>query len=203
MKRLLMFVLPLLAALASTASAARVPDAHDRALMAQLEAKVAEYHTVGKSTSVDHSLEKCSFVKGDVSKAFAATIAALPAIVAQLVHRYRAAFDDIEQTLASMRPDDAVFRRWVAAMHDDVAFLIRFDNGGKKIDLCRAADAVLHNRVSEFSQVLGLPASLVKRFLTRELGGQGAALKRLDTEMRPFLIAGGVSPEHAGEMTDD
>ena len=205
MKRLLL-VLPLfaaLAALAATASAARAPDMHDRALMAQLEAKVAEYHTLGKSKSLDDSLEKCSFVKGDPSKAFAAAFAALPALVAELVHRYRAVFDDINQTLTSMSPDDAVFRRWVAAMRTDVVFLLRFDNGGKKIDLCRAADAVLHKRVADFSRIVGLPASLVVQFYSREVGGQTSALKRLNAQMRPFLIAGGVSRAHAVQLTGD
>jgi hypothetical protein len=202
MKRLLV-VLPMLAVLAATASAARAPDAHDRALMARLEAKVAEYHTLGKSKSLDPSLEKCSFVKGDPSKAFAAAIAALPALVAELVHKYRPVFDDIDQTLASMQPDDAVFRRWIAAMRQDVAFLLRFDNGGKKIDVCGAADAVLHNRVADFSRAVGLPASLLAQFLSREAGGESAALKRLNAQMRLFLIAGGVSRARAVQLTGD
>jgi hypothetical protein len=189
-------------AVAASAAAARVPDSHDRVLIAQLEAKVQAYEGLGSSSSgADSAVKRCAFVKNDPAKAFSAAFALLPVEVIQAVTKWRGPFRDIQHTLVSMRPHDDLFRRWVVAERSEVAFLLRFDNGGKTIDVCKAAQLLMEKRPSptEIRAVLGIDPSLVGTAFVRATAK--SPLSKLNPPMRAFFIAGGVSKKHAVALT--
>jgi hypothetical protein len=187
--------------LVAPAGAVRAPDAHDRALMSRLEAKVQEYEALGPSSNVtDSTVAQCAFVKKDPAKGFAAAFAVLPVDVIELVTRFRGPFRDIQRTLLSVDPHDGLFRRWVAAERAEVALLLSFDNGGKTIDVCHAARLLMekHPPPAEVREVLGINPSLVPLLFRRT---STSPLSKLNPAMRAFFIAGGVSKKHAEALT--
>jgi hypothetical protein len=200
-----LLVLVAAAVLAPAAAGASSPDTHDRALMAQLEAKVAQYEALGSNSSadIDALMSKCDLVKKNPSQALKVMFAFLPIAVIELVQRYRGPFEDIRQTLASMHPDSPLFRRWVAAELREVQFLLQFGNGGKKIDPCNAVHVILsaHSTPAQIRSALGIEPTLLARLIARSTTGHEADLKRLDPPMRKFFLAGGVSRKHAVALT--
>jgi hypothetical protein len=189
--------------LASTASAAPRPDAHDRALMAQLEGKVVQYENFGSNSTgdIEALMRKCGFAKGDPSHELSVVFALLP--ISVIVQELHDPFTDIEQMLSTMRPHSALFRSWVVAERNEVAFLLRFDNGGKKIDECKAARVLLSKqpRPAQIKAALGVEPALVAQLILRSTTGAGSGLQRLNPPMRAFLLAGGVSQKHAEALT--
>jgi hypothetical protein len=189
--------------LAGTAAGARTPDGHDRALMARLEAKVQLYENLGSSSAgSDSRVKQCAFVKQDPSKEIAASLAAIPVYVIEFVTKFKKPFLDIQRTLVSSHPHDDLFRRWVAAERAELAFLLRFDNGGKAIDLCKAAQILMQDqpKPAELRAVLGIDPALVPQALSRALATK-SPLSKLNPPMRTFFIAGGVSRKHAEQLT--
>ena len=192
------------ATLTGSATAARLPDPHDRALMQELEAKVVAYQGIGQASGDVTDLSKhCAFLKKRPSLALSASFALLPAAVIKLVQRYHGPIMDMKQTLARMQPHDDVFRRWVKIEQGEIGFLLRFDNGGKKIDSCGAAQLLLskHPDSGRIKAVLGVSPLLIAQLFQRGFGGENKTLKRLNPQMRTFLIAGGVTPVHAATLT--
>jgi hypothetical protein len=189
--------------LAGTAAGARTPDGHDRALMARLEAKVQLYAGLGSSTAAaDSKVKQCAFVKQDPSKEFAASFAVVPVYLIEFVTKFKGPFLDIQRTLVSMHPHDDLFRRWVAAERAEVSFLLRFDNGGKAVDVCKAAQLLMQKQPppAEVRAVLGIDPALVPQAFLRALPTK-SPLSKLNPPMRVFLIAGGVSKKHAEQLT--
>jgi hypothetical protein len=200
-----LFVLIAAAVLTPVALAAPVPDSHDRVLMAQLEAKVAQYERLGSNSSsdIDALMSKCGLAKKDPAQAFKVAFALLPVAAIELVQRYRGPFVDIRQTLGSMHPHSALFRSWVAAELRELDFLLRFDNGGKRIDPCKAAQVMLseHPTAAQIKSTLGVDPVLLAQLVARSTTGHASDLKQLDPPMRKFFLAGGVSPKHADALT--
>ncbi len=188
--------------LAGTAAGARAPDGHDRALMGQLEAKVQLYEGLGSSSNADARVKQCAFVKQDPSKELAASFAVVPVYVIEAVTKFKGPFRDIERTLAATHPHDDLFRRWVAAERAEVAFLLRFDNGGKAIDICSAAQLLMQKQPppAKVRAALGIDPALVPLALLRALK-TNTPLSKLNPPMRTFFIAGGVSRKHAEQLT--
>jgi len=202
---LVLVAVALLVPAAAGAAAAPSPDGHDRALMAQLEAKVAQYEGLGSNSSddIDKLMSKCGLVKKDPSQALGVAFAFVPIAVIELVQRYHGPFVDIRQTLSTMQPHSSLFRRWVAAELRELDFLLRFDNGGKKIDPCAAVRVMLSKSPSpaQVRSALGVDPALLAQLLARSTRGHASDLKQLDPPMRKFLLAGGVSEKHADALT--
>jgi hypothetical protein len=147
-------------------------------------------------------VKQCAFVKQDPSKEIAASLAAIPVYVIEFVTKFKKPFLDIQRTLVSSHPHDDLFRRWVAAERAELAFLLRFDNGGKAIDLCKAAQILMQDqpKPAELRAVLGIDPALVPQALSRALATK-SPLSKLNPPMRTFFIAGGVSRKHAEQLT--
>ena len=133
----------------ATPAPAPVPDAHDRALIANLDTKVTTFRKLaaerGDDSKVDESLKTCPAVQKDPSQAFGAVLVLLPALLAELVNEYRPQLTEVHDTLTAMRPHSRLFRRWVTAKARASADILQFDNHGKKINYCDAATVLLNN----------------------------------------------------------
>jgi hypothetical protein len=102
----------------------------------------------------------------------------------------------------AMHPHDGLFRRWVAAERAELAFLLRFDNGGKVIDVCAAAQLLMQKQppAAEVRAALGIDPALVPQAFLRALTTK-SPLSKLNPPMRVFFIAGGVSKKNAEQLT--
>ena len=201
--RLLAATALLLATALPAAAAAPRPDAHDRALAALLARQVAVFRAVatreGTGTS-DTSLQRCAVVKKSPSQAFAAAIAVTPALLAEIVDRFRPQLVSLRNTIDAIHPDSALFARWIGAERQSFALLMKFDNHGKKVDLCAAATVMLDktSTPADLRRVFGLdPAVIAELFESKA----SATLTRLAPRMQTFLVAAGVSKKSAAALT--
>jgi hypothetical protein len=192
---------------AATAAAAATPrpDAHDRAVAAQLGAKVETFQRLANGASGDDDLGRrlrnCPKIKQDPSAAFGAVFALLPVLVIELVNRFKPQLQDLQRTLGRIRPHADVFERWRRADAANLATILRFDNGGKQIDLCHAVTVLLDEKATAqmYRDLLGIDPALVASLL------QGTPaqkqLKTLNPRMRAFFVAAGLSPKTAKALT--
>ena len=62
-----------------------------------------------------------------------------------------------------MHPHSALFRKWTAAEGQDLALILKFDNHGKKIDLCHAATVMLDKKTTaaDIRRVIGIDPTLI------------------------------------------
>ncbi len=187
-------------------AAAAKPDAHDRALAARLDAKVATFRAIAARTSGGNStksLNSCAYLKKHPKDAFAAVFALLPALLAQVVNEYRPQLTDLRDTVVAMHPDSPLFRQWLAATGESFGLILTFDNHGKKIDLCRAAQVMLSktSTPADVKRVLGIDPALVATLFSRSSTEASTTITKLNPKMRAFLVAAGVSRRNAVAMT--
>ena len=190
-------------ALAGVASAA-APDAHDRALVRKLAAQANTFSALAsKSNSNDDALKKCAFLKQNPSQAFAAAIALLPALLIQVVSEFKPQFVKLRGVLAAMRPDSTLFAQWAGAEVKSLDLLLKFDNHGKKIDLCKAAEVMLSKTSTskEIRAVLGIDPALIAKLFASGTSGASATLTKLNPKMRKFLVAAGLTSKQAKALT--
>ena len=204
---LAVFVVALLSSSAATGRAATPrPDSHDRALISRLAAKATTFQTVTTTTSdkrLQKSLDNCAPLKKDPSALFAAAIALLPALLSEVVNEAKPQLVDLRDTLAGMDAHAPLFDQWLATEADSFRLILRFDNHGKKIDYCKAATVMLDKKstAQDIRNVLGIdPAAIATLFDTRS-SSVSARLKRLNPQMRPFFVAGGLSAKMARALT--
>lgn len=205
-KMRLLFVLLAALAVAGAAGAATArPDAHDRLLVQQLGAKISSFKslTAGENGDKSDLLNRCSAFKNDPAKAFAAAFAMLPALIVDVVNRYRPQLQDVRDTLASMRPNSPLFQQWLRAEGDSFDLLLQFDNHGKKIDYCKAAQVMLsgHPSPAAIRDVLGIDPALIAKLFAAGAQAPSATLKKLNPQMRPFFVAGGLTRAQATALT--
>ncbi len=199
-------VLALVAALALAASAAAAPrpDAHDRALVKELGEKVTAFQAVSaKTNSNSNALKNCSVFRKNPSQAFAAAFVLLPALLVDVVNHYKPQLTDLRDTLAGMHPDSSLFREWVAAETQSFDLILQFDNHGKAIDYCKAAQVLLSNKstAADVRAVLGINPSLVAKLFQGGSHGPSATLARLNPQIRKFFVAGGLTVKQAAALT--
>ena len=58
----------------------------------------------------------------------------------EIVNDYGPQIRDLRATVVAMHPHSPLFRRWLTAEAQTFSLLLQFDNHGKKVDLCQAAD---------------------------------------------------------------
>lgn len=196
-----------LGTVASAAAKAAPPNAHDRALIAKLDAKVTAFRTIaaskGDDKKINDSLKNCAALNKDPSQAFAAVFALLPALLADLVNEYRPELTEVRDTLTGLHPDSPLFRRWATAEAQGLNLILRFDNHGKKIDYCAAAGVLLNKKSTplQIRDALGVDPALIATLFSSATSKQSATLKRLNPQMRAFFRAGGVSAKNATALT--
>ncbi|HZO96244.1 MAG TPA: hypothetical protein VFB42_02620 [Gaiellaceae bacterium] len=186
-------------------AASSAPSAHDRALARQVDAMAATFAGLSsRSDDLDKTLAKCSFAKGkDPSQALAATVALLPALLIEAVNDFKPQLVSARRLLASMHPDSKLFARWLDAEAKSVAFLLRFDNGGKPVDLCKAAQVLLakDSTPAEIREVLGIDPTAIAKAFTGSASSAGDTVTRLNPRMRTFFVRAGLSKKHAAALT--
>jgi hypothetical protein len=116
------------------------------------------------------------------------------------VNDYGPQLRELQQMLLGMNPHAGLFRRWTAAEAKSFGLLLRFDNHGKKIDLCDAATVMLDKKSTpaDVQRVLGIDPSLIAVLFRSPAG---AALAGLNPQMRAFFIAAGLSKADAKILT--
>lgn len=191
-------------AAAAALGAAPSPDAHDRALARQLDAKVQTFRKIaaqaGGSDELKQSLDRCPLLKKDPGQAFAALFALLPALLTQIVNDYGPQIRDVQRTVSSMHPDAPLFRQWLRAENQSFALILRFDNHGKKIDLCEAATVMLDKKstAEDIHRLLGIDPALIGLIFKSPAS---ATLTKLNPRMRTFFVAAGISKADAKVLT--
>lgn len=187
---------------ASTARAAASPDAHDRALAATLIAKAKTFQKLGGATSqgASSSLEHCPAFKKDPQKALSAFFLLIPVFLAEVVHDYGPQISDLRDSLDGMHPDSPLFRSWLTAESGSLSLLLQFDNHGKKVDLCEAANVLLAKTPSDADvyRVTGLHLATIGRLFSSKAS---ASLQKLNPQMQKFFVAAGLSAADAKTLT--
>jgi hypothetical protein len=191
---------------ATTAGAAPAkPDAHDRALAAQLNAKVGTFGNVvaqtGENSLIKGELKNCApFKTKDPAKGFAAAFALLPALMVRLVDDYKPQITNLVRTVEAMHPDSPLFRKWATALAKAYSLVLKFDNHGGKIDLCHATTVILDKKstAADYQSALGVNPALVAQLFQ---SAASQTVTTLDAEMRSFFIAAGLSAKSATTLT--
>jgi len=121
-------------------------------------------------------------------------------VVAQAVDEFRPQLSDLRDTLAAMRADSPLFARWIAAQRSELALFLRFDDHGKKVDVCSALTVMLgrSSTPAEVKRVLGIDPSLVAALYGSR---SSATLDAIDPMMRTFFVAAGLPRPDAKELT--
>jgi len=202
MRRVVAVAAAALIAAGAAQAAAPAPDAHDRALAAQLNAKAKTFHSITGATSPSSqsSLDKCPAFKKKPADALSAFFLLIPVFLADVVNEYGPQIRDLRDTIGTMHPDSPLFRRWLTAQEGNLALLLQFDNHGKKVDLCAAA-AVLLDRKStdaDIVRVTGFHATAIAQLFSNKTS---AAVSKLNPQMRAFFVAAGLSPADAKTLT--
>jgi hypothetical protein len=190
-------------ALTGVGASSTVPRPHDRALVKQLVTQVNTFSALSSSTSDDKALKKCSFLKKNPAQAFAAVIAILPALLIEVVGQNKPQFVKLRGELAAMHPDSTLFRQWLGAEVKSLDLLLLFDNGGKPVDLCKAAQVMLSKKstAADVHAVLGIDPALVAKLYQSGESGAGRMLTKLNPKMRTFFISAGMTPKQAKVLT--
>ncbi len=200
----------LLALVVATVAAATTPkpDAHDRALAQQLAAKVDSLKKLTATSNsgddrITNELKGCKTLGKTPADSFAVFFAMLPVLLIDLVNEIRPILIDIRDTIAGMHPHDAVFRRWLAAERAGVDQTLTFDNHGKRIDYCAAAKVMLAKNPSDaqIRAVLGIDPAKIKGLFSGTSTQASETVKKLNPQMRAFLIAAGVRRSVAVQLT--
>ena len=187
-------------------AAAPRPDVHDRALAVMLNDRVAVFRAIAAKASdgdTQASLDNCALLKKSPAKAFAATIALLPAMLIQLVNEAKPELTQVHDMLAAMHPDSKLFRHWVGAETRNLEVILAFDNHGAKIDLCRAATVMLSksSTADDVHRVLGIDPALIAKLFSGGSSSANTTLTRLNPQMRRFFVAAGLSQKDAAVLT--
>ena len=207
---LAVFVVVALATAAVASAAAPSPDAHDRALAKQLAAQVAALSKLSSVTDksddrLNTELKGCKGLGKTPGQSFAVVFAMLPVLLVEGVNQIRPQLLQVRDTIAPMRPHSDLFRRWLAAEQVGLDEILAFDNHGKKIDYCAAAKVMLAKspKDSDVRAVLGVSLTQIKSLFssTSTASKASATVKKLNPQMRAFLLAAGVPRSVAVKLT--
>ena len=205
---LIVVVLAGLVAASLATAATPKPDAHDRALALQLAAKVVSLQKVssasnGSDDKVTNALKGCKGLGKTPADSFAVVFAMLPVLLVDVVNEIRPLLLDVRDTVAAMHPHSTLFRRWLVAERAGVDQILTFDNHGKKIDYCDAAKVMLAKSPSDTKvrSVLGIDPAKIKELFSGSSTRASATVKKLNPQMRAFLIAAGVRRSVAVQLT--
>jgi hypothetical protein len=203
-------VLVLALAASSSATAATRPDAHDTALAKRLAAQVTALSKLSGVTDngdekLNDDLKGCKGLGTSPGDSFAVVFAMLPVLLIEGVNELRPQLLRVRAVIAPMRPHADLFRRWLAAEQAGLDEILAFDNHGKKIDYCAAAKVMLAKtpRDADVRAVLGVSLAQIQSLFsnTSASAKAGAVLKKLNPQMRTFLLAAGVSRPIAVKLT--
>jgi hypothetical protein len=196
-----LIALAALALAGPAAAAAPKPDAHDRALVKQLNDKVTTFRNIASGTqNGGNSLGKCAQFKGDPQQALGAVFVLIPVFLAEIVNEYGPQIRDLRDTIAAMHPDSPLFARWLAAEQQTFSLLLQFDNHGKKVDLCQAAKVMLdkHSTDADIYRTIGIHTMLIGRLFG---SSASSTVNKLNPQMRAFFVAAGLTPADAKVLT--
>jgi hypothetical protein len=190
-------------ATAGAAAAASGPTPHDRALARQLATQVGTFRKVASSTSDDLALKSCAYLETHPSQAFAAMIAVLPALLIDVVAAYKPQLLELHKTLARMRPDSPLFARWLAAELQSFDLLLQFDNGGRQIDLCKAAEVMTSKTATraQVQGVLGIDPRVIAKLVSSVSKASNQTEATLSPKIRAFFVAAGLTAKQATALT--
>jgi len=186
----------------ASAAASASPTRHDRTLVRRLVTELNTFKSVASPSFDDKALKGCSYLKTHPQQAFALFVV-VPALVVNLVGEHKAELLHVRGTLAAMHPDSPLFRQWLTAQIGNFDLLLRFDNGGRHVDLCKAV-TVLASQNATAAQVhalLGIDPTLVPKLFQTSSSGPSARLAKLNPRMRSFFIAAGMTPKQARALT--
>ncbi len=224
----LLVVGALLAALLFAETArATAPDAHDRALAAALDARVATFRAIdttafgASETKALHScvpLEKSLLKdKGNFGAAFSGVLTAalelaLPLTI-DLADRYAAELTSLRAALSAMHPDSALFGQWRSAELRSLNLFLEFDNHGQPVDACAAATymqglakiskAGMAAAIAEFQAKVGISVAQYRQLAPGFFSNSdpAAALTKLVQRMETFFVAAGLSSKDASVLS--
>jgi len=224
----LLVVGALVAALASAeAVQAAAPDAHDRALAAALDARVATFRafdTASFGASESKALHSCVPLekgllkdKGSLGKAFsgiltAALDLALPLTI-DLADRYESELSSLRVALTAMHPDSTLFGQWRTAELRSLNLFLGFANHAQLVDPCSAATymqglakiskAGMAAALVDFQSKVGISLAQFQRLAPSFYSNSdpATALSSLAQRMGAFFVAAGLDAKDAGVLS--
>ena len=205
-----LLVVVALAAAAVASAAAPAPDAHDRALAKQLGMQVSALSKLSAVTDnsddrLNTELKGCKGLGKTPGQSFAVVFAMLPVLLVEGVNQLRPQLLQVRDTIAPMRPHSDLFRRWLVAQRVGLDEILAFDNHGKKIDYCAAAKVMLakNPKDADVRAALGVSLAQIRSLFssTSTAAKAGAVVKKLNPQMRAFLVAAGVPRGVAVKLT--
>ncbi len=139
-------------------------------------------------------------MKKDPSQAFALVFAAVPALFTEIVTKYKPEIVALRETVGSMHPDAPVFGSWLTALGQSFDLLLEFDNHGKEVDICKAANVLVdkHSTAADIQRVLGVDPTLIAQVFTNK---PQKKLTKLEPQMTAFFVAAGLSKKNAQILT--
>ena len=91
-------------------------------------------------------------------------------------------------------------RQWLAALGKSYTLILKLDNHGRKVDLCKATTVLLDksSTAADYQQALGVDPVLVGLVLQDT---SGTTVSKLDPKMRAFFASAGIPAKHAKTLT--
>lgn len=207
----------------NAAATARGPDAHDRALTAMLDSRVAFFKSIDTDafgSDEARALHSCVPLekrllkdKKNVGAAFAGVLTsafelALPLTV-DLADRYDTQLLALRQTLQDMHPNSPLFAQWIATELRSLNLILAFASHGRLVAPCAAAvylqgltttsKTQLKASFARFRQQTGISLSRYERLAPEFYSNANplGALSRLAPRMEAFFVAAGLSSQDA------
>jgi hypothetical protein len=193
---------------AGAAAAPSKPDAHDRAIAQRLAAEVIALRKLataadGGDERITKALEGCTGLGKTPGESFAVVFAMLPVLLIDVVNEIRPLLLRARTSIDALDPHAALFKRWLAALRVNLDLMLALDNPGKKIDYCAAAKTLLAKNATDaqITAVLGVSQARIKALFSKQAAQAGSTVKKLNPQMRVFLIAAGVPRGIAVQLT--
>ena len=189
---------------APAATRAQGPDAHDRALVAEL---VGAYASAGSAAqqrlrgfgnaTIMKKLSSCPGSKSKLKKdPLAVVFGLLPAMLIDVIHQVTPELSAYERRLSGLRPDSPVFKSWLTLSQQQMQALLALGRASSGVDYCKAATALLDKSQSGYLAALGLSPDEASKL--RALNqGTGSAAKKVRSSFRAFLLGDGLKPKLA------
>jgi hypothetical protein len=152
---------------------------------------------------ISKELQGCKALGKTPGESFAVIFAMLPVLLIDLVNEIRPQLVRARSSVTALDPHAPLFRRWLGGLRTNLDLILSLDNHGKRIDYCAAATTLLAKSSSDAQvrAVLGVSPARIRALFSKQSAQAGTTVKKLNPQMRAFLIAAGVPRGVAVQLT--
>ena len=212
---------------AVAAQAAAGPDAHDRTLVAALDASVATFRdidTAAFGANVTHAFHTClplekSIIKDKnnfgaaLSGVFTAAFDLALPVTINLADRYKPQLTALRSALSAMHADSPLFAQWLSTEERSLSLILQFENNGQRVNSCAAATYMqglaktsktrMAAVLAEFPRVVGISLDQYKALGPKFYSNSNPTdtLASLAPKTKAFFVAAGLTPTDAALLS--